>query len=380
MLLRLLFYSRQSRLSELFSILQEVWKRAVTVFKNPRSSPKEAALLLSILTVFTLIVALLALLLYFLTEEKLEEEKKKEEREEEERERVFQKRETWLTTLAILFLLLVLLFSLSSSPLFCSSCHNIRPYYLSWRTSKHARANCLSCHQKPTFDSWLEVRLKGLENLWLYVFKKKRQYKERVSDLSCLSCHQEIREKIVGEKIRMSHREVLIGKHCFECHPEQGHEEKKAVAVMNECLPCHLKKGQAFKCSSCHKVDIAYNPEVDLSGYRLSHLVKKPNCNHCHKPATTRECNYCHQTQMPHPLGWREGAHAREAFVNKQNCYRCHPKPGFCAGCHIGLGGKGQWPHGSNFVQTHRYGNRERCFACHGPHLCDLCHPKGKYR
>lgn len=380
MFLGLLFFAKEGKTSEFISILEEAWKRAVTVFQNPRSSPQEAVLLLSILVVFTLIIALLALLFYFLTEKKLEEEEEKEEKRGEEKEKIFLKRESLLTALAIVFLLLVLLFSLSSSPLFCASCHNIRPYYLSWKASNHSKVHCLSCHQKPSLDGWLEARLKGVENLWLYVLKKKRSYRERVSDLACLSCHQEIREKIVGKKIRMNHKEALSGKHCFECHPNRGHGEEKAVAMMEQCLPCHLKRGRELNCSGCHRVDIAFDPNVNLSNYRLSHLVKRPNCKHCHQASTTRECNNCHQTEMPHPLGWREGAHAREAFVNKRNCYRCHPKAGFCASCHIGLGGKGQWPHGPDFVRTHRYGNRERCFACHGPLLCDLCHPKGKYR
>ncbi len=379
MLLGLLFQAKQGGFSEFFSILQEVWKRAVEVFQNPRSSPKEAALLLSILVVFTLIVAFSALLFYFLTEEKIREEKGKE-KEEEEKEKAFQKRESWLTSLAVLFLLLVLVFSLSSSPLFCSSCHNIKPYYLSWKASSHSKVSCLSCHQSPGIDGWVETRLEGLENLRLYIFKQKKTYKKRVSDIACLDCHQEIKTRVVGKKIRMSHKEIITGRHCSECHPNRGHKEEKPVAIMELCFPCHLKKGKKLNCSSCHRVDIAYDPDANLSNYRLSHLTKRPNCKYCHQPATLHKCNYCHQTEMPHPQGWREGRHAREAFVNKKNCYRCHPKPGFCGGCHLGLGGKGEWPHGPNFIQTHKTGRRELCFRCHGRGLCDLCHPKGKYR
>lgn len=381
MLLGLLFKAKQSNLSEFFSILREVWGRAIKVFRNPRSSPKEAALLLSILAVSTLIVAFLALLFYFLTEEKAQEEKEKKEKEEkkEEKEKAWQKRETLLTTLAVFFLILVLLISLSSSPLFCSSCHNIRPYYISWKASGHSKVNCLSCHQNPDFSGWVEARLEGVENLWLYVAKQKRKHKKRVSDLACLDCHQEIKKKFVGRKIKMSHQEVLTGKHCFECHPNRGHQENKASSLMEICLPCHLKKSKKLECASCHRVDIAYDPDVNLSNYRLSHLVRRPNCKYCHQPATLRRCDYCHQTEMPHPPGWREGAHALEGFVKKRNCYRCHQKD-FCSACHLGLTGKSDWPHGSNFIQTHKTGNRERCFACHGRGLCDLCHPKGKYR
>lgn len=378
MLSSLLFQAKQSSFSEFFSILQEIWSQAAKVFKNPRSSPKEAALLLSILVVFTLIVAFSALLFYFLTEEKVREEK--EEKEEKEEEKSYQKREVRLTTLAVLFLLLVLIFSLSSSPLFCSSCHNIKPYYLSWKASNHSKVSCLSCHQKPGLAGWVETRLEGLENLRLYIYKQKKTYQKRVSDSACLDCHQEIKTRVVGEKIKMSHQEVITGKHCFECHPNRGHEEKKPVALMEHCLPCHLEKDKKLNCLSCHRVDIAYNPHANLLNYRLAHLVRRPNCKYCHQTATLRKCNYCHQTEMPHPQGWRDGGHAREAFINKKNCYRCHPKPGFCASCHLGLGGKGQWPHGQQFIRTHKTGQRELCFRCHGRGLCDLCHPKGKYR
>ncbi len=376
MLSVLSFKARSNSFSEFFSVFQEVWKRAVKVFHDPHSSPKEAALLLSILVVFTLIVAFSALLFYFLIEEKEQEEKE----EKDEEERAFQKREARLTTLVIVFLLLVLVFSLSSSPLFCSSCHIIRPYYSSWKTSKHVKAGCLSCHQKPGFSGWVETKLDGLENLWLYLFKQRKSYKKRVTNSACLNCHQEITKSLVGKKIKMSHREIITGKHCVECHPDQGHKKGKVKAMMELCLPCHLKEDKKLECLSCHRVDIAYNPDANLSKYRLSHLVKRPNCKYCHQLSTLSKCDYCHQTEMPHPFGWREGRHAREAFVNKKNCYRCHSEPGFCASCHLGLGGKGQWPHGQNFIQTHKSGQRELCFRCHGRRLCDLCHPKGKYR
>ena len=46
----------------------------------------------------------------------------------------------------------------SSTPTFCGSCHIMKPYYESWKHSKHSKIACVECHISPGIGA--EVRKK----------------------------------------------------------------------------------------------------------------------------------------------------------------------------------------------------------------------------
>ncbi|TET59618.1 hypothetical protein E3J48_07640, partial [Candidatus Aerophobetes bacterium] len=52
---------------------------------------------------------------------------------------------------ALVFIVVVTFagFEVTSSPRFCSTCHNMKPYYESWKTSSHNEVNCIKCHADP---------------------------------------------------------------------------------------------------------------------------------------------------------------------------------------------------------------------------------------
>jgi nitrate/TMAO reductase-like tetraheme cytochrome c subunit len=47
---------------------------------------------------------------------------------------------------------------ISSTPTFCGTCHLMKPYYKSWKASKHNQIACVECHISPGLGA--EVRKK----------------------------------------------------------------------------------------------------------------------------------------------------------------------------------------------------------------------------
>ena len=47
------------------------------------------------------------------------------------------------------FVGLLIFVQISSTPQFCGTCHNMKPYYQSWKHSKHNKIACVECHISP---------------------------------------------------------------------------------------------------------------------------------------------------------------------------------------------------------------------------------------
>ena len=57
----------------------------------------------------------------------------------------------------------------SSSPLFCRSCHNMEPYYESWKTSTHNQVACIECHFAPGIRGEAMGKMQAVNQLVKYV-------------------------------------------------------------------------------------------------------------------------------------------------------------------------------------------------------------------
>src|SRR5512140_65643 len=53
---------------------------------------------------------------------------------------------------------LLVFVQISSTPTFCGTCHLMKPYYQSWKASKHNKIACVECHISPGLTA--EVRKK----------------------------------------------------------------------------------------------------------------------------------------------------------------------------------------------------------------------------
>ncbi len=146
----------------------------------------------------------------------------------------------------------------TSTPKFCSSCHEIQWAYQTWKTSSHAFnskgvvADCMDCHLPAPHDTWNFFFAKtyhGLKDIWVhftysdpvrdYDHKKMRQLAYRsIKNEQCLKCHRNLLYMPYKRGAMLAHRTVLYPrkgyeKKCVDCHKNLVHN-KKMVYVLNQ--------------------------------------------------------------------------------------------------------------------------------------------------
>lgn len=217
---------------------------------------------------------------------------------------------------------MILSLEITSQPRFCNSCHNMRPYYQSWKTSSHREVTCTDCHFPPGFESKIRGKFTALSMLVNYftgVYKRGKPWAE-ISDLSCMrsGCHEsrlltgqvKFKENILfdhaphltgmrrGKKLRCTscHSQIVQGSHisvtessCFLCHFK---EEAASDTPLNHCTKCH-RAPEASEGKTAAEAGIAYDHR----------LVNQRNI----------ECGSCHGTML-----------VGDGSVPKNRCHVCH--------------------------------------------------------
>lgn len=126
----------------------------------------------------------------------------------------------------------------SDNPAFCSTCHIMKPYYESWKSStllasKHAKAGvtCHDCH-KASFTTQVEEGVKYITGDYTTPLKKREFPKE-----FCLKCHNDF--------------ESIKAKTNFEdSNPHDSHNGEQ------ECSLCHrMHQKSTVMCSQCHQFE-----------------------------------------------------------------------------------------------------------------------------
>lgn len=129
-------------------------------------------------------------------------------------------------TLVIGYVLFMGAYFVTSEPSFCSLCHNLTPYYLSWKESPHSDVKCLYCHEFRGFVGKLHSKTRGLN----FVYQQLTgQYtiltKALIFEQNCIACH-------LGDYYNYPETKRLNNKHyefikadrsCLPCHREIGH-------------------------------------------------------------------------------------------------------------------------------------------------------------
>ncbi len=227
-----------------------------------------------------------------------------------------------------------------------------------------------------------------------------------VSGVACRQCHGEIaRETVQADGIRVRHQE-FIGDDCSSCHPDTGHTRETAtgdrgeLSAMGFCIGCHDGSTASAECSFCHlrgRIRVA-----DASAHFVRDQNQPIRCKGCHEGESERTCLECHGVEIPHTAGWREGGHARDGYLKKKTCQRCHtmglqrnlghtvwPALTFCNRCHGFPVPHPTWNmnHGpaakagevlidQSCLNCHR--GTYRCRECHNYNFCDACHTDGR--
>ncbi len=250
----------------------------------------------------------------------------------------------------LILVLLVFLFILGSAalivyterPEFCLACHNMKPYYDSWKKSAHNKEKCIECHYEPGLKAHVFGKINGLIEVGKYLTGKYAvKPKASVSDLTCLrqGCHT--REAVSAKKVIFKGKvDFVHAKHfaaskagialnCNNCHKQLTNEEHISIDK-NTCFTCHFKnvEGEQLikQCLNCHKT-------IKESATHKEYL-QEPNatCLSCHDTAKSGNgevlkqlCFYCHADKKD--LGKIPEAllmHKAHILGNKADCRDCH--------------------------------------------------------
>ncbi len=206
---------------------------------------------------------------------------------------------------------------------------------------KHAKLKCEECHQ----DKFIK-----------YDSNKKRKGTYLGLETTCVSCHEDVHQKTLGDKCQSCHgndsfkpavnfnhesaKFQLTGAHknvdCIKCHTKEkrnGKDFQKFVGLeFTNCTPCHkdVHEGKfGENCSKCHNENSfkvlnrnsSFNHDktkfplkgahanVKCSDCHGSNLLSKPKfakCTNCHKDAhfgeftankILRDCKDCHSVE-----------------------------------------------------------------------------------
>lgn len=205
----------------------------------------------------------------------------------------------------------------TSSSRFCASCHYMKPYFQSWKTSSHNDVECRVCHYPPGggLRSTLRKKVEGLVMVgryWTKLYVKSKPWAE-IRDESCLreGCHEKrlLEGRVQFHKVVFDHKihltDLKRGKNlqCTSCHSQivQG---QHITVTESSCFICHFKKSDHYprisECSHCHTKETL----TSEASARYNHSVVFDNGFSCEK---------CHSNTI---IG--------DGEVPRENCFKCH--------------------------------------------------------
>jgi nitrate/TMAO reductase-like tetraheme cytochrome c subunit len=135
----------------------------------------------------------------------------------------------------------------TSSPQWCSICHEIRPAYASWLTSSHhyneygVVARCMDCHLPPAEHLWsffYGKTLHGAKDITVHLLGKeynregnRRKAYKSIDNASCMKCHSNLIYSPMSRGAMLAHRTVLYPrrgyeKRCLDCHQHLVHTDR----------------------------------------------------------------------------------------------------------------------------------------------------------
>ncbi|MHB0938201.1 MAG: NapC/NirT family cytochrome c [Armatimonadota bacterium] len=230
----------------------------------------------------------------------------------------------------------------SQKPKFCTTCHNMQPYYDSWKTSAHKEVKCIECHYKPGIKNELQKKFEALNQVASYVTN---QYGTRpstqVDDASCLrsGCHDTrlLKGKVDFNGVEFDHAPHLsefrrVTKlRCASCHQHVMEDQHMTVSE-STCFLCHFKdhKGRhstTADCDKCHKQPL---PKTKYDHSAME--ARKVNCVECHAnivqghgEVPEDRCVLCHsEKERLDRFSDTKFMHQNHVTDHKIECRQCH--------------------------------------------------------
>lgn len=310
----------------------------------------------------------------------------------------------------------------TSRPAFCSSCHEMGPYYGAWDAGPHAGVSCISCHVDPGIKAQIPHKVEALREVYVH-FTSNPTFPQSetaaIPDARCITCHE---GPIASDKPGFDHDEHRQGRTCVDCHSEVGHKvSSQALAeagILNvegmrarkelqvasvgqgaanvsghpsvTCTDCHDLA--ATGCFTCHARDAASHPQP--ATVSTTATADPASCVSCHSavtwafshPAARADCTQCHVRPEPHDTGvcvtcHTTGAEWKFSHPASKDCASCHDAPakhypGTCSACHT--------PTKAFAATTFTHpGPGATCTSCHArpashsAKSCATCHATG---
>lgn len=316
----------------------------------------------------------------------------------------------------------------TSQPAFCTTCHEMKPYYDAWHVGAHKDVSCIACHVDPGTVAQTEHKVVALKEVFDH-FATSPKFPTKdvvVPDARCLACHKNLPAKTATG---FNHALHVKQGGCVSCHQDVGHKvnpdtlkqagilDTKAVIasaaasgsadtsgthVPINCTRCHSLATTACgtchqpphpdrgTCTICHKAGPAWvfthpSQPTCTDCHKAPAIHYGPACGTCHNPAvpfakttfshtpTTTACGSCHATAKP----------AKHVSTTAE-CSSCHPDTGkdwkfthpastACASCHAAPGGhfRGSCANCHSpsvaFTATKFTHNSTSCADCHNP-------------
>lgn len=324
-------------------------------------------------------------------------------------------------TLSLLFL--GLFFSLSyagieatSSSKFCSSCHEMKPEYYTWKASSHSEVDCVSCHIEPgikqTAKQKVDLVVKAANRDESNSNVAPIRMPEEIPDSTCEKCHNVLQREftVLGDIIIPHDKHKDEDVTCIQCHSGVAHGEiadremtfktdydkwdsetgvaamadlKWTSPTMDTCMDCHESRQITTECSACHSTGM----------YPVNHQEAdfKTKTHGTQAAAELKDCNSCHKYMSTADLEGYEEASALEKYLNIDNG-KSHKNQStyakentFCLDCHKTR----PESHNGSFFDNHgteANKNEQKCYTCHDPNRtntagtnavnCSTCHQK----
>ena len=138
----------------------------------------------------------------------------------------------------------------TSTPDFCSLCHEIKPAVREWRASTHVNnavgvvVDCMDCHlpaPHDTFNFFFNKTAHGIKDIVLH-FTQDEYDREKVRNAAyasfendqCQKCHRNLLDIPNKRGAMLAHRSVLFAregyeKKCIDCHYDLVHNDYNTV-------------------------------------------------------------------------------------------------------------------------------------------------------
>jgi nitrate/TMAO reductase-like tetraheme cytochrome c subunit len=247
----------------------------------------------------------------------------------------------------------------TSQSSFCGSCHIMKKYFNTWKSSMHGEKNvaCVECHYPPGTKRTVKAKFKGLGQLFTYLGTDAKNVRKpaRVSDSSCSTAECHPAEKFMDKKVQFTEKisyihnthidKTIEGQtlHCDTCH-QHVRSEKHFEVTRVACYLCHFKEtkfneGRA-RCSLCHEIPAGplqkqkeQDPDADKAITHKSLEESQVPCWSCHYELVQgngeikkEDCFDCHEysDEMLRKAEDKRVMHAEHVSAQNAKCFDCH--------------------------------------------------------